>query len=389
MNQFGLIRTPRILFGAGQLAELPGLLRNRGRRILVITGSRSYMLYPGIGKIMLRLQKEGFTLHFDRVDREPSPAEIDRIADRYRRLELGLLIAIGGGSVVDTGKAVSSMLPLEGSVRDYLEGVGTKTHPGIKTTFIAIPTTSGTGSEATSNAVLAETGINGYKRSLRHENLVPDMAIVDPELTRSCPPNLTASSGMDAFTQLVESYLSVKANPITDTLALEGISKIHSCLEKAVKHGEDMEARTGLAYAALLSGITLANAGLGLIHGFASSVGGLFNVPHGVICGTMMGVVNRYNIKALLKQDGTSRAHHKYESLGKLLSGTTGKNRQWYLEFVADYLDSLIEKLQISRLGGFGISASDLDRIAEITDNKANPVKFEKGELVGMLKERL
>jgi len=298
-------------------------------------------------------------------------------------------VAIGGGSVVDTGKAVSAMLPLEGSVRDYLEGVGKRVHPGIKKSFIAIPTTSGTGSEATANAVLSETGMKGYKRSLRHENLVPDIAIVDPELSLSCPPGITAASGMDAFTQLIESYLSVKSNPVTDALALEGISKVHSSLMKAVISGDDIEARSDMAYAALLSGITLANAGLGLIHGFASSVGGFFNVPHGVICGTMMGVVNRFNIEAFLRQEEIMQAHAKYGLLGKLLSGKDDKDLKWYMKFVADYIDDLTEKLQLRRLGEYGITAADLERIAENTDHKANPLKFKKEELMEMLRKRL
>ena len=304
-------------------------------------------------------------------------------------MEIDLLVAIGGGSVVDAGKAVSAMLPLEGSVRDYLEGVGTKTHTGMKKYFIAMPTTSGTGSEATANAVLSETGVNGYKRSLRHENLVPDVAIIDPELTLGCPPEITAASGMDAFTQLMESYLSTHSNPVTDALSLEGICKVHACIVRAVIAGDDIEARSGMAYAALLSGITLSNAGLGLIHGFASSVGGCFNVPHGVICGTMMGIVNRYTIEMLLQQNSISATHEKYGLLGKLLSGKEGKDIPWYMQFVSDYIDNLTDILHIQHLGKFGVLEADLDRIADSTDHKANPVKFEKWQLVKMLRARL
>jgi alcohol dehydrogenase class IV len=389
VSKFNLTRTPRILFGKGQTDGLPGLLKTLGRNILVITGGRSHSLYPVLGRTYLLLENEGYSLHFDRIEKEPSPADIDRIVKRYRSIKLDLVIAIGGGSVIDAGKAVSAMLPLEGTVRNYLEGVGNQAHPGIKKFFIAMPTTAGTGSEATANAVLSETGVQGYKRSLRHENLVPDIALVDPELTLACPPDVTASSGMDAFTQLIESYLSVKSGPVTDVLALEGIAMVHSCLVKAVTCGDDIDARSGMAYAALLSGITLANAGLGLIHGYASSMGGFFQVPHGVICGTMMGVVNRRNIKALLLQDEITRAHEKYGSLGRLLSGRQDKNLQWYMKFVADYIDELTESFHIKRLGEFGISSADLEKIAGNTDHKFNPVKFEKEELVEMLRERI
>jgi len=377
------------MFGKGQVEGLRGHLGPGRRNLLVITGSASFMHNPGLGKIILELENEGYTVNVDKIEKEPSPGDIDRITDKFRPTGPDVVIAIGGGSVMDAGKAISAMLPLEGTVRDYLEGVGIKTHPGLKKFFVAIPTTSGTGSEATSNAVLSVAGPNGFKRSLRHENLVPDVAIVDPELTLNCPPDITASSGMDAFTQLTESYLSLKSGPLTDALALEGIRNIHSCLTRAVEAGDDTHARAGMSYAALLSGITLSNAGLGLIHGFASSAGGIFDIPHGVICGTLMGVVNRFNIEALLKADTLSVAHEKYSSLGKLLSGVVNRDMSWYMRFVADYTEELTEKLQIKRLGSFGITESDLGRIADNTDHKANPVKFEREELVEMLRRRL
>jgi alcohol dehydrogenase class IV len=250
VNKFSLLRTPRILFGKGQVEGLRGLLSFRGKNLLVITGSASYVNNPGIGRFLMELGNEGYTLFFDKIEKEPSPGDIDRIAGRFRQIELETVVAIGGGSVVDAGKAVSAMLPLEGSVQEYLEGVGAKAHPGIKKFFVAIPTTSGTGSEATANAVLSVTGAYGFKRSLRHENLVPDVAIVDPELTMNCPPDITASSGMDAFTQLTESYLSLKSGPLTDTLAMDGIRNIHNFLIRAVETGDDIDARTGMSYAA-------------------------------------------------------------------------------------------------------------------------------------------
>jgi alcohol dehydrogenase class IV len=389
VDQFSLYRTPRILFGEGQMEALPGLLKNLGSNILIITGSKSYTLYPIVGKTLINLKGDGNTLHFDRIEKEPSPDDVDRIVKRYQPIRLDCVVAIGGGSVIDAGKAVSAMLPMEGSVRDFLEGVGTRNHPGIKKPFIAIPTTSGTGSEATSNAVLSLTGVHGYKRSLRHENFVPDIALVDPLLSLNSPPAITSSSGLDALTQLMESYLSLKANPFTDALSLQGISRIHSFLVRAVKTGDDIEARSGMSYAALLSGIALANAGLGLIHGFAASIGGFFDIPHGVVCGTMMGTVNRHIIETLLRQKDISATHRKYETLGRLISGESGNDIQWYLKFTADYLDDLIKGLQIQRLAEFGITQDDLDRIAAATDHKSNPVKFEKHQLVEMLKERL
>jgi alcohol dehydrogenase class IV len=333
---------------------------------------------------------EKIVLDFERIEHEPSPEDIDRIVNRYRDLDIQTVLAVGGGSVLDAGKAVSAMLPMPEPVMEYLEGVGTRLHPGIKVFFVAVPTTAGTGSECTANAVLSgSTGGVVFKRSLRHENLVPDVAIVDASLSLSCPRTTTAASGMDALTQLIESYLSVKSGPVTDALALEGIVHIHHNLSKAWENGENINARSGMAYAAMLSGITLANAGLGLIHGFASSVGASFEIPHGVVCGTMMAVVNRYNIHFILSEGDKGFLTKKYVFLGKIFSGIESRGNEWYLSFVADHLDEMISRLEIPRLGRYGVSSSDLERIAALTDHKSNPVHFEKEQLVEMLKERL
>ncbi|HLO61174.1 MAG TPA: iron-containing alcohol dehydrogenase [Bacteroidales bacterium] len=389
VTNFSLIRTPRILFGSGEADRISTLISPGWKHILILTGSKSHENNPVFETIHKDLEKTGIRLGFEKIENEPSPKDIDNIARNSIYHDVDAVIAIGGGSVLDAGKAVSAMIPLNDSVLNYLEGVGHSKHPGTKKFFIAIPTTSGTGSEATSNAVLSQTGINGFKRSLRHESFVPDIALVDPRLTINCPPSITARSGMDAFTQLLESYVSVKSNSLTDAFALDGIRCVHKSLMRAFTNGDDLEARTDMAYAALLSGITLANAGLGLIHGFASSVGGFFEIPHGTVCGTMMGVVNRYNIKALLKQTEQTVSHRKYAETGKVLSGEAGKSIEWYLNFTANYIDELTEKLLLKRLSEFGIQKEDIGRIAEVTDHKANPVKFQKEDLVDMLKIRL
>lgn len=390
VETFGLFRTPKIYCGTGEIRRLPALLVNRCKRALVLTGSKSYTHNKAIAELIGNLEKEKIVLDFERIEHEPSPEDIDRITSKYRDLNLQVVIAVGGGSVLDAGKAVSAMLPMIGPVKQYLEGVGTRLHPGIKVFFVAVPTTAGTGSECTANAVLSgSTDGVAFKRSLRHENLVPDMALVDPLLSLSCPKTTTAASGMDALTQLIESYLSVKSGPVTDALALEGIVHIHHNLIKAWENGENINARSGMAYGAMLSGITLANAGLGLIHGFASSVGASFEIPHGVVCGTMMAVVNRYNIHSVLSDNIKSDLVKKYVFLGKIFSGIETRDNEWYLKFVADYLDELTARLEIPRLGKYGVSGSDLEKIASATDHKSNPVRFEKRQLIDMLRERL
>jgi alcohol dehydrogenase class IV len=387
---FGLFRTPRILFGAGEARQLPILLKPVATRVLFLTGSKSHRENPELIRLFSTLEKEGLEAYFDRIGNEPGPADVDRITDRFRNADIQAVVAIGGGSVLDTGKAVSAMLPLEGGVQDYLEGVGTRRHPGMKKFFAALPTTSGTGSEATANAVLSGRGPQGgFKRSLRHENLVPDIALVDPQLTLGCPPTVTAASGLDALTQLMESYLSVKSGSLTDALAFDGIRRIHRCLLPAFRDGSDLEARSGMSYAALISGITLANAGLGLVHGFASSVGAVCDVPHGVVCGTLMATVNKYNIRKIIRDEPENPASEKYAALGRLFSDKEGKSRYWYMMAAMSYLEELTETLSVPRLGGYGLQIGQLGAVAAATDNKANPLKFEAGELETMLLERL
>lgn len=369
---------------------MPFLLKSVAARVLILTGSKSYQRNPALIRLFETLEKEGIKAVFERIDHEPSPGDVDRITDRFRKSDIQAVVAVGGGSVLDTGKAVSAMLPLEGGVMDYLEGVGTRPHPGNKKFFIAIPTTSGTGSEATANAVLSGKGPQGgFKRSLRHENLVPDIALVDPEFSISCPPSITAASGLDALTQLMESYLSVKSGSLTDALALDGIGRIHRCLLPAFRDGSDPDARSGMAYAALISGITLANAGLGLVHGFASSVGGVCDVPHGVVCGTMMATVNKYNIRKITHEEPENPASEKYAALGKLFSGQEGKSRYWYMMAAMAYLEELTITLSLPGLAGYGLQKEQLGTVAAATDHKSNPLKFGTGELEAMLLERL
>jgi alcohol dehydrogenase class IV len=310
---------------------------------------------------------------------------IDAAVIRYRDEKIRLVVAIGGGSVIDAGKAIAAMLYRTESVKDFLEGVGSKEHPGTKVPFIAIPTTSGTGSEATNNAVISEIGITGFKKSLRHENFIPDVAIIDPELTLHCPPDITANSGMDCFTQLVEAYLSTKAFSFTDQLALDGISKLINALPRAWKWGQDNEARAGMSYAALISGICLTNAGLGAVHGFASSIGGLFNIPHGIVCGTLMAPANAVTVKKLRKQDQNHPSLLKYSELGKFFSNENQKNQDYYVDLFISTLFEWTKMMNIPGLAKYGIKNTDFKKIVELTDNKNNPVKLDKNELTEIL----
>jgi alcohol dehydrogenase class IV len=314
---------------------------------------------------------------------------IDESVRRLGDEKVDLVVAVGGGSVLDAGKAISAMLYKDESVIEYLEGVGTKDHPGTKLPFIAVPTTSGTGSEATKNAVISGIGKNRFKKSLRHNNFVPDLAFIDPALTLDCPQNITAASGMDCFTQLVESYLSEKSSPFTDVLAMEALKNIKISLLKCYNNGSDIEARAGMSFAALVSGICLANAGLGVVHGFASSIGGMYEIPHGLICGTLMAQANRINVKKLRKSSRNSITMKKYSVLGKLFLDEKDKSDTYYIDGFISYLHELKGEMNLPGLGGYGVETKDIELICSVTDNKNNPVKLHMEEMSEIISNSL
>lgn len=378
--------TPQLHFGPGKISVLPSAIKSFGNKILLVTGARSFLLSSAGQDLLQQLRDNAIGPHPYTIDKEPSPAMIDEAVKKFSADPPDCVVAVGGGSVLDAGKAISAMLPLNTPVKDYLEGVGAKVHSGIKIPFIAVPTTSGTGSEATKNAVISETGENGYKRSLRHNNFVPNLAIVDPLLTMGCPPATTAASGMDAFTQLLESYLSTAANPITDTLAHEGLKRIASSLKKAYEDGADIEARTDMALASYLSGITLANAGLGLVHGFASPLGGFFEIPHGIICSALMAPVNKLTVRKLRLKKSNPEALMKYSLIGKIFAGSDDRSADYYTDFLLEVIDTLTKELHIPRLSGYGVKSSDHEKIVHATDNKNNPIALAREEMLEVLK---
>ena len=385
VRSFDFAANPKIIFGSGKIKLLPGLMERFGDTVLLITGEKSFLQSDHWDKLLLQFESARIHWNHYAIAGEPSPETVDDCVKKYRNSHVDVVVAIGGGSVMDGGKAVSAMLVQQGSVIDYLEGVGTKKPSGKKVPFIAVPTTAGTGSEATKNAVISKVGKNGFKKSLRHDNYVPDIALADPELTLSCPKEITAYSGMDAFTQLLESYVSTNANPVTDALAIQGVRKVRDGLERAVKNGNDLHARENMALAALLSGITLANAGLGTVHGFASSVGGMFDIPHGLVCARLMGPVNKLTIEKLrVSKDGTEGLY-RYARIGKLFSENKNKTDEYYIDTLLNVIENWTTSLGLKGLSEYGIKKSDLPEIAAKTGNKYNPVPLSQDELTEAL----
>lgn len=384
-DAFNLAPMPLLHFGKGKVSVLPATIKTYGSKFLLVSGARSFASSSHFNKLLKEfdLQKLSF-IHYQ-IKGEPTPGIVDEGVQRALHFDPDVVVAIGGGSALDAGKAISAMIPLNEPVKDYLEGIGTKsTHPGVKIPFIAVPTTAGTGSEAARNAVLSETGPNGYKRSLRHNNFVSNVAIVDPNLSLSCPPRTTAASGMDAFTQLLESYLSGAGNSVTDSLAHLGLLQVTASLLMAYKDAENLIARTGMALGSYLSGITLTNAGLGLVHGFASSIGGFLSIPHGAICSALVAPANKVTVRKL-RSINDARALDKYAVVGKMLTTHEGHGRDYYIDLLLSALEGWAVEMNIPKLGQGGVTSKDFERIVKATDNKNNPVVLAAEEMLEVL----
>jgi alcohol dehydrogenase class IV len=389
VKAFQFSRLPKIYFKSGIISELSSVSSQFGNNAVIVTGKKSFIGSKYAETVFNDFKKRGFDYTVISVPGEPSPEEIDDAVKELRDENFKVIISIGGGSVIDAGKAISAMMGIPDSIIDYLEVVGNKEHPGTKLPFIAVPTTSGTGSEATKNAVISRTGENGFKRSLRHDNFVPDIAMIDPELTLDCPKEITAASGMDCFTQLTEAYVSVKANQYTDALAFEGLKEIKLSLLASFLDGKNIEARAGMSFAALTSGICLANAGLGAVHGFASSIGGMYDIPHGLVCGTLMASGNEINVRELRRKADNLTALKKYAVLGELFSDLKGKSDDYYIDSFIRFLHNLTAHLNLPGLSQFGVQEKDLELICRNTEIKNNPVKLSGEDLKDILRPRL
>lgn len=389
IDSFQFSSLPEIRFGRGKRKELFTVVPGYGKNVLLLTGISSIHNSGHGDEIISGLKGAGSNLYHEVISHEPSPSQVDEIVNQHKGNAIEVVIAVGGGSVMDAGKAVSAMIPVEGSIRDYLEGVGDREHPGDKIPFIALPTTSGTGSEMTKNAVISEVGEQGFKKSLRHNNFIPELAIIDPEMMLSCPAGLTASSGMDAFTQLLESYVSRQANPMTDALALQGLKQIKKYLLRSFLEGDsNLEARSGMALAAMFSGITLSHAGLGLVHGFASPLGGSFDIPHGVVCGSLMAPVFAKTIENL-DEHYEHPAMQKLIIVSKVFADFKYKTDAEYLQSFKEKLIHITSLLEVPRLSEYGFKEEAISRIIELTSHKYHPVSLSDDQLTDILKSRI
>ena len=391
---FSISGLPKIVFGDGVIGQLPQLAAEFGSRALIVTGAKSFVQSPQWPALLGGLKAIGISFEHAVVDNEPSPALADSLAAQFRHANIDVVIAIGGGSVLDAAKAVAGLLRIQNSVMDYLEGVGPELpYQGPEVPLIAVPTTAGTGSEATKNAVLSQHGADGFKKSFRHEKLVPKYAVVDPELLASCPRELLAANGMDAFTQLLESYVSTRANPITDALALSGIRAVRDSLVPwYMGEGDMAQHRANMAYGAMLSGITLAQVGLGSVHGLAAPLGAFFPMPHGVVCGTLVAECTQANIRLLQARPPDSDALWRYAHVGKVLADDMKLSQQDGLDTLVQVLQKWTQRLKLPRLSSFGMEVADIPRVVANcrgSSMKTNPIVLTDAEVAEILKARL
>jgi alcohol dehydrogenase class IV len=385
VNRFEFATTQRVIFGMGVVQEAGLLAKALGKRPLVVTGRDA----SRCGRLLELLGSQGLQATRFALSGEPTLADVRAGVAQARATNADLVIGFGGGSAVDGAKAIAALAVNAGDPVRYLEVIG-EGWPLERRPLpcMAIPTTAGTGSEVTRNAVLTSPE-HGVKVSLRHVWMLPQVALVDPELALGLPPEITASTGLDALTQLIEPFLSSRANPLTDALCREGIPKVARSLHRACEHGREAGAREDMALASLFGGMALANAGLGAVHGLAAPLGGMRPVPHGVACAALLPYVLEANLEALRSCDPGHPALARFTELAHLLTGNPDAEAQDAVRWI----QALVEDMQIPRLERYGLEASDLEVIAAramtASSMQANPVRLDAGTLVRILTKAL
>ncbi|MGE0371280.1 MAG: iron-containing alcohol dehydrogenase [Gammaproteobacteria bacterium] len=391
---FSIARLPRIEFGAGTVSRLPAIVRGYGRQVLLVTGARSFQEGPHWERLTHGLMEQGIDWWHCRVEGEPTPELVDEMVRKYAGEGTECVLGIGGGSALDAAKAIAGLLRVRRSVMDYLEGVGPELkYEGPAVPFIAVPTTAGTGSEATKNAVLSRSGADGFKKSFRDDRLVAEYAVVDPDLLAGCPPGVIAANGMDALTQLLESYVSLRANVLTDALALSGLAAVRDGLLAWYETGAAAkEAQAHMAYAALLSGITLAQTGLGSVHGLASPLGACYPIPHGVVCGTLVATATEINLEAMHAREPDNRALGRYAETAEVLLNRRFATHEEAWDALLALLTDWTDRLRLPRLREYGLESAGFDHIvanARGSSMKTNPIVLTDAEIRRVLEQRI
>lgn len=383
--KFEFMTASRIIVERDGLKQIGKLAKSFGQRVLLVGRLAS----DDTKRAIEYLNNEGCIVTPVNVKGEPSVESINEILAISRKNQCEVVIAIGGGSVLDSGKTIAALMTNTNDIMDYLEVIGNGVAVSKKSLpFIAVPTTSGTGAEATKNATILSAE-HKVKVSIRSPYMLPDVVLIDPQLTVSVPKDVTASTGLDALTQVLEPYVSKMANPITDAFAKEGLTRAARSLKKAYDHGDDIDAREDMAIASLFGGVALANAKLGAVHGFAGVLGGMYPIPHGVVCARLLPFVTRKNIEVLNARDADNPAVKRYADVAKILTGDPDAKAS---DGVA-WLEDLCKHLDVASLSHFGVKEEHFEEIINKSMNassmKGNPIELTFDELKDILKQAL
>lgn len=384
MSAFEFATATRIIFGAGTLREAATAAKMLGSRALVVVGKSARAIQRV--EPLLAVLDEYATFS---IAGEPTLDVVRDGVARCRQENCDVVISFGGGSVIDAGKAIAMLLANGGDPLDYAEVIGAgKAITKVSVPFIAVPTTAGTGSEVTRNAVLGSPE-HKVKVSLRSPLMLPRVAIVDPTLTHDLPPAVTASTGLDALTQLIEPFVSCRANPLVDALCRDGIRRAATALRRVYEDGSDAAAREEMALASLFGGLALANAGLGAVHGFAAPIGGMFDAPHGAVCAALLPHVMEVNVRALQARDMGNEVLYRYHEVARLLTATPGTKTADGIGWVRE----TVKALQVSGLSAYGITTADVpgivERAAKASSMKGNPIVLTREEMVEIVTKAL
>jgi alcohol dehydrogenase class IV len=383
--RFEFATAGRILFGPDTFNDVEQIVLGLGKRALIVRGRNP----ERTKRLEGMLRAANIDCYSFEVHDEPVIEQIERGVNQARQLEVGVVIGFGGGSAIDSAKAIAVLATNPGSILEYLEVIGKGKPLSVPSLpCVAIPTTAGTGAEVTRNSVLASPE-ERVKVSLRSPYLLPRVAVVDPKLTIELPPSVTASTGMDALTQLIEPYVCVRSNPITDGLCIEGMRRVARSLRTAFEQGEEIAAREDMALASLFGGFSLANSGLGAVHGFAAPIGGMFQAPHGAICAALLPHVMDVNIRAIRQRAAGNAVLGRYDAIGAILTGfergTSSDGVRWVKE--------LCKELRIPGLRTYGVAEADVpvlvEKAANASSMKANPVLLTAEELAEALHRAL
>jgi alcohol dehydrogenase class IV len=382
---FEFTTATQIVFGPGTIQQVAPAAARMGQRAFLVTGRDPHRA----GVLQDRLTRSGLGCVVFSTAGEPTVPMAEQAIHHAKQVKADVVIAFGGGSAIDLAKVVAAMLMNQGDLTGYLEVVG-QGKPLVHrcAPWIAVPTTAGTGAEVTRNAVL---GVPEHRRkvSIRSPLMLASLAVIDPELTYSLPPQVTASTGLDALTQLIEPFVSPAANPMTDGLCREGIVRVGRSLRRAYMDGCDAAAREDMAVASLFGGLALANARLGTVHGLAGPLGGHLNAPHGAVCGRLLPFVMEANILALHQRAADSQAVARFDELGRLLTGRSNAKAaeaiQWVYTVCCD--------LAVSPLSHWGLRPDDIHQMAEMartsSSTKGNPIELTTEELIEVLERAM